>query len=147
MFDFGESNFAKKQFEQLEKMDTTNYPKTPDQVVEIYNATVRYLYSGGASEKKIPFVLEKQRALLSKELISVNPYDTHLEKLKIEIKKFEKSNVAMLDTEILKIDYSDNYKKCKVTTAQIFNIGENKHLELSLIIENECWKIDAFGVQ
>jgi len=122
-----------------------DYPKTPDEVIELYNKSYRLLYGNMIKDETvIDEVLHQQRKLYTEELLELNTYEQQLEELKSSIESLKEQKLDIIDIKQKPALY-DAQKNNKSCTIRITQTGSNfskfywnYFLEKD---ENDKWKI------
>lgn len=114
----------------------SNYPKTPDEVMQFYAKCYKLLYGNMIrNEDIIPEVLHIQRKLYSEELASKNVFELQIEKLKENIQTL--NNVSVVDFEIKPPIYDKEFNTCDVRAV----ISTNANTRTALLLKLLCFLI------
>lgn len=128
-----------------EQIVTSETPIEATEVILLNNKILQYYYGETSTQEKlknIDQVLEKQRALLSVELISQNSKEQHLTQLKKEIEHYKKLKLFMVQTKSEKANIdSANPNYSTVRAVQFFNKNKTFYIQYTLILEDNAWKI------
>lgn len=127
-----------------------DYPKTPDEVMTLYNKAYRLLYGDMiADETVIDELLHQQRKLYSDDFLSLNNYEEQLSNLKDSIKllKDEKLSIINIEQKPSLYNAKNDNKSCTIRVTQKTNtfsdIYWNYYLEKD---DNELWKIVGWNL-
>lgn len=119
-----------------------NYPQGPYEVLHNYYSIVEYLYGGECNEDEVPILIEKQRMLLSKNILEITPYDEQVENCKLVLRSLYENDQRILGVD-QKMPVTDennpNLSYCEVT--EYYNNSTNSKIEYTLILEDTKWKI------
>lgn len=121
--------------------------KAPEQVLELNNVIMQKLYSGDVDDEEIELLVKFQRMLYDDELIANNPFETHLEKIKEEIKEYNDNGTRIIGYDTQKNDdnNTDDMFFIKVV-YHINNVGPKGEIyeEYLLVRDKELWKIKGW---
>lgn len=78
--------------------------KAPEQVLELNNIIMLKLYSNDINEEEIELLVNFQRKLYDDELLANNPIETHLAKIKNEIKARNDDDIKIIGYDIQEND-------------------------------------------
>lgn len=85
-----------------------DYPKSPEEVMNIYNDGFLLLYGNMIKdEKTIPEIIHQQRKLLSNEILDLNAFEDQEKNLKETIEKFKEQNFYIVSIETKPVIYID----------------------------------------
>lgn len=102
--------------ELLYKNISADYPKTPREVVKLYNRYMLMLYGTQGEEltdEEIQTLNEKMRELYDEELLEINPIDAQLLSLKQELATFRKNQKVMIQANV-----------CSSNEVEFMDIGD-----------------------
>ncbi len=71
------------------------YPKTPREVVKLYNRIIICFYNEEYTNNQLISLTKQARKLFDDELLERNPYDEYFERLCNEIEEYEKNNMTI----------------------------------------------------
>ncbi len=129
-----------------------NYPKTPDEVMQLYGKCYKLLYGDMIRNDDIfANVLQIQRGLFSDELAQSNLFETQLEKIKNDVENLKNEKVFVVDFEAKPPIYSKDFNSCDVRAIVSTNVNnDDKSVFKAYLVyniikdENEKWKIQSF---
>lgn len=107
----------------------TKYPETPAQVAELYCSITKELHSKEVTQEQVKKLHKQLRKLFDAELLANNEYELHLEKLKKEVKEYQKekmtiSRYVVAENKDLKIYTDEDGRDCtKVPIAYSIKKG------------------------
>lgn len=96
----------------LEKDFVTNYPKTPREVLKIYNRIQQCIYNESLNDDELKAVTEKMRELFDDDLLKSNSVEKQLGDLKAELKAYKKTKKT-ISNDIIDNNSAIQYKKIK----------------------------------
>ena len=102
--------------ELMYKDISADYPKTPREVLKLYNRYLLMLYGSQGedlSEDEVRTLGTKMRELYDDELLEMNPEDTQLLSLQQELNTFHKSEKVMIQANV-----------CSSNEVEYIDIGE-----------------------
>lgn len=147
IFKKDDSIMSRKTYEQILEISDENYPKTPDEVMQIYADTYKLLY-GNKIEDNIVIkpILKKQRVLFSKNLLDKNPFDKQLENIIKNMDNLKMQEVYMIGIHLKPVIYdSENANKAYIRVFNQDNYFKNYYYIYYLERdENSKWKITAW---
>jgi len=129
-----------------------NYPKTPDEVMQIYGKCYRLLYGDMIRNEDIfAEVIHTQRKLYSDELASKNVFEVQLENFKESLEKLREKDVFVVDFETKAPLYDSEFNTCQVRTIISTNANREDGLPLKAYMsfnivrdDKGFWKIHSF---
>ncbi len=116
------------------------------EVIEEFNKTMLYLYSGETNLQTVPDVLKKQRQLFTKELQENNIYEVQLEVALEEIENFNENGVKIIEIKVdtpIETNGKPSYTAYRIT--QYLNTTGNREGMYLLTKEDKKWKIVTWG--
>lgn len=130
----------------------TNYPQTPDEVMQFYGKCYKLLYGDMIRNEDIfAEVLHIQRNLFSTELAEKNTFEAQLEKLKEGVEQLKSQKISVIDVESKPPMYDKEYNTCEVRTTINTNATNEDGSPLKAYMlfniikdENGLWKINSF---
>lgn len=99
--------------ELMYKDISADYPKTPREVLKLYNRYLLLLYGSQGeelSDQEVQTLGEKMRELYDEELLEMNPADTQLLSLQQELAAFRKDGKVMIQANVCssnEVEYMD----------------------------------------
>ncbi|GKX30493.1 hypothetical protein SH1V18_29730 [Vallitalea longa] len=121
--------------------------KAPEQVLELNNEIMQKLYSDDVDDAEIDLLINFQRKLYDDELLANNPIETHLEKIKEEIKNYKENGTKIIGYDTQKNDDNkiDDMFFIKVV-YYLNNVGPKGEIyeEYLLVKDQELWKIKGW---
>lgn len=101
-----EKNNATTLFNKIISISEENYPKTPEDVVTIYTDGYKLLYGEKIKDLSIvPTILQKQRILLSDEILNKNPADEQQKNVYASIENLKKNKVKLTNVVVKPVMY------------------------------------------
>lgn len=104
-FFFTESN--KSQEEDLTEIEKIlvkdlekDYPKTPREVVKLYNRIVKAYYGGEATDEQIEKLVDRMLYLLDEELLAVNSRDEYYASVLSDIQSYKDKKKTITTTDV-----------------------------------------------
>lgn len=133
-----------------------NYPPTPREVVKYYSEISKCLYNEEYTDEQLEGMADKLLAIYDDELAANNPREEYIEKLKKDIKEFEKNSYTIssytpsASTDVKEVtgngrEWAELY--CIYTIRMGANSSNNlQRFVLRKDVETQHWKIIKFGV-
>jgi len=106
---------------ELDKLLNRNldnkYPDTPEKLAELYCSITKELHGKEITEEQITKLHSQLRQLFAKELLDNNDYDKHLNKLMLEVEKYQENDMmisryVVADDDDIKIYEDENGNDC-----------------------------------
>lgn len=151
-FTIEKKGMAEILYSDIRKFDESEeYPKTPDEVLEIYNECYRLLYGDMINnEEIISEILHIQRKLCSDEFVQMNIYEEQLVNLKEDIKNLKEKEVCVIDVSSKPAIYDKKHDSCfiKVTVSTDAMLQDRTMMKFNfkyhfIMDENGLWKIQS----
>lgn len=104
---------ADELYEKVMTINEDSYPQTPEEVVTLYTEGYKLLYGNKIKDLTIvPNILEKQRILLSNEIISKNSFEEQEKNVLSSIENLKKNKVYITNISVKPVTYDnkDNNK-------------------------------------
>ncbi|MDR2938712.1 MAG: hypothetical protein LBV08_00145 [Clostridiales bacterium] len=144
----GKGSKGEKIYSGLAEYDFINaYPETPEEVIEINNKIMIFLYGNIlADTSKIAEVLEFQRNIFSDGLNGLNTLESQIENTVGSFNEFSNEGVYVLDVKSGSVKYtSKDDDMCSVILTFYFNNIESIKKQYNLVrgADNK-WKIDSW---
>lgn len=79
---------------------TSNYPKTPREVIKLYNRIITCYYKGDYTEDELSSLADQALYLFDEELQAVNPKSNYLVSLKAEIRDYENRDRYIAQSDV-----------------------------------------------
>ncbi|WP_317368637.1 DUF6715 family protein [uncultured Tyzzerella sp.] len=137
---------AKGIYDKIMNITEEGYPKTPEQVVTLYTEGYKLLYGNKIKDLSIvPGILEKQRILLSDDLIANNAFDEQVDIVlaNIENLKKNKAKVTSINVNEFTYDKRDN-TLAYVKVSKEDNSFQTYYYVYYLKLEGDKWKITGW---
>lgn len=137
---------AQNLYDNIMRISEENYPKTPEGVVNKYTEVYKLLYGNKIKDLSIvPNILDKQRILLSDDLLDSNSFEEQVNEVLYSIENLKNNKVKITSIEVKSFSYDqiDNtlaYVKVDKTDSLFQKYYYIYHLKL----ENEKWKITGW---
>ena len=133
-------------YNNLIEITEENYPTSPDDVVNLYTSGQKLLYGDRIKDTSIVYnILEKQRLLLSDELISTNPLDEQLNNVLDNMENIKENKVEITDIDLKQaIQDSKNNKKAYIKAVKTDNLFQKYYYIYYLELEGDKWKITGW---
>ncbi len=133
-------------YDKIVDYDYVNdYPKTPEEVMDIYLKTVRMLYGDMiVSEELYSEILSKQRLLLDEEILSLTTEEKQMERLLISLDLLKQQGVFALSLEQKAPVYNEDDKRYCVVRVTQFNSSSTNSYRNFYLSQNNAegkWKI------
>lgn len=123
----------------------TQYPSNYVEVLNIHNQIVEFLYGGEITDDQIAEVIAQQRKLFSKELLSLNSYDSQVQKATIEIQTQRESGEMIISHNLVESFVTPESPDVAIAyVAEYTNTTKNNYLQYDLIKEDNLWKINSW---
>lgn len=119
-----------------------SYPKTPEEIVKLFNRILTTLYNESLTEEELRSLITMERKLFSKELTDINTLENQISIAQIQIKSFKDLKLKLIDYKVeqsIPHDTEPNY--CFVTAIQYINNNSSTNLSFDLKKEDNQWKI------
>lgn len=102
---FAESQTSKEeQLTDIEKLILKDlekdYPKTPREVVKLYNRIVQGYYGGEATDEQVEDLVDQMMYLLDEDLLLTNPRDEYYQMVVMDIKQYEEQDKVLVRTDV-----------------------------------------------
>lgn len=129
---------------------STNYPNTPNKVIDFYSRIMKCYYSEGYEDDTIEKLVKQSMLLFDDELLEQNPYEELLENTKEEIENFKEADRRITNYIIGSSGdvkyYSEDDKdyavvRVKYLLRDISGYGESYEQYMLRKDENGNWKI------
>lgn len=143
-----ENQIKQTEYEKILSLDfANNYPQGPYEVIHAYYEMVNYIYGGECKTDEIPVIIEKQRILLSDELLKMNSYDSQVANCEAIVEKLKENDQKIIEIEqgISEKNFDDD-KISYLSVTEFYNIGISKKIKYTLTLENDKWKIFRWDV-
>jgi hypothetical protein len=161
---FSQKNVTtEKELTEVEKLIVkdleSNYPKTPREVVKLYNKIVTCYYSGDIKSAEIEKLADQMLLIMDEDLLLVNPRDEYLNSVKADIRKYKAEKKKVVSTNVCdsnEVKYVDDQKEgtsevnkiAYVDASYFINIdGKFAYSYQQFVLrkdDNGRWKILAF---
>ncbi|WP_250277818.1 DUF6715 family protein [[Clostridium] colinum] len=145
-FDKEDKSVAKPIYEKVMSISEENYPKTPEEVVSLYTEGYKLLYGDKIKDMSIVSnILEKQRILLSDEIISKNSLEEQTNNVLASIENLKENKVKITSIEVKPTMYdprNNNIAYVKVDKKD--NLFQTYYYLYYLKIEGDKWKITGW---
>lgn len=93
-------------YEKVMSISEENYPITPEEVVTLYTEGYKLLYGDKIKDTSIvPNILEKQRILLSDEILTNNPIEEQEKNVLSSMENIKNNKVRLTSVEIKPVMY------------------------------------------
>lgn len=137
---------AKVLYENINNISEENYPNTPDKVVSLYTDGFKLLYGDKIKDMSIvPNIVEKQRILLSDEIVASNSLEEQTENVLNSIKNIKEKKVKITTIDLKSTTYdSRNNKKAYVKVNKVDNLFQTYYYIYHLKLEGDKWKITGW---
>ena len=121
----------------------TNYPSSPNQVIEKNDEIVSYLYSLEIKEEEISKVIHLQRQLFAKELLEANEEVMQIAGIKQEINSNAKEEIRIVKIESEVPLYDDNDTSVCTVKQTIYFTKNGKITRDYTLVKDDSgkWKI------
>ena len=115
--------------ELMYKNISADYPKTPREVVKLYNRYILLLYGSQGeelTEEEIDTLAQQMRGLYDEELLALNSEETQLASLKQELAAYQKDQKVMIQTNV-----------CSSNDVEYIDIGDasGAHVQVSYFVK------------
>ena len=134
------------EYNQLMSVDfLTQYPDSPQQLLELNNRYVKYLYGGSVSESEIHDIIEKQREMFAPALLELNELETSVSVATLQILQMQSDAKRIIDIKnsLPTYDKSDE-NICIVTVTQYMTNNQQDIIDYTLVKIDNRWKIFRF---
>ncbi len=145
-FNKDDNSVAKPIYEKIMSISEENYPKTPEEVVTLYTEGYKLLYGDKIKDLSIvPNILEKQRILLSDDLVSKNSLEDQTNAVleSIENLKANKVKITSVDIKPTTYDQKDN-TLAYVKVDKEDSLFQTYYYVYYLKLEGDKWKITGW---
>lgn len=123
----------------------TQYPSNYVEVLNIHNEIVEFLYGGEIRDEQISDVIAQQRNLFSKELLSLNSYDSQVQKATVEIQTQRETGELIISHNLVESFVTPESADVALAyVAEYTNVGKNNYLKFDIIKEDNLWKINSW---
>lgn len=145
-FDKENKSVAQPLYEKIISLTEDNYPKTPEEVVSLYTDGYKLLYGDKIKDLSIvPNILEKQRLLLSKQLISQNSLEEQTTSVLNSIENLKQNKVKITNINIKDTSYTNqNNTKATVKVVNQDSLFQVYYYIYYLEMEENQWKITGW---
>lgn len=93
-----------KELTEIQKILTKDlekiYPKTPREVIKLYNRILLCYYDEKVTEEELEQLVEQAQLLFDEELLVINPKDKYLASIKDEIALYKEKNRQIVETSV-----------------------------------------------
>ena len=105
-FNKNDNVVAESIYEKVMGISEENYPITPEEVVTLYTEAYKLLYGDKIKDTSIvPNILEKQRILLSDEILTNNPIEEQEKNVLSSMENIKNNKVRLTSVEIKPVMY------------------------------------------
>ena len=137
---------AQSIYDKIISITEENYPKTPEEVVTLYTESYKLLYGDKIKDLSIvPNIIEKQRILLSDNLVANNALDEQINTVLDNIENLKINKIKVTSTNIKSTDYDQNDNTLayvKVTKED--SAFQTYYYIYYLKLEGDKWKITGW---
>lgn len=137
---------AQSIYDKIIAITEENYPKTPEEVVTLYTESYKLLYGDKIKDLSIvPNIIEKQRILLSDNLVANNALDEQINIVLSNIENLKINKIKVTSTNIKSTYYDQNDNTLayvKVTKED--SAFQTYYYIYYLKLEGDKWKITGW---
>lgn len=110
LFNSKRQSIAEELYKEIKSFKgDTDYPKSPEDVIELYNKGFYLLYGNMTDDEDvIAEVIHQQRKLFSNEIINMNSFEEQLDNFKLSMEKIEKEKIYTIGVENKSAIYDRN---------------------------------------
>ena len=145
-FNKEDKSIAQSIYDKIIAITEENYPKTPEEVVSIYTESYKLLYGDKIKDLSIvPNIIEKQRILLSDNLVANNALDEQINTVLANIENLKSNKIKVTSINIKSTDYDQNDNTLayvKVTKED--SAFQTYYYVYYLKLEGDKWKITGW---
>ncbi len=133
-------------YENIIKISEEDYPNSPDKVVSLYTDGFKLLYGDKIKDMSIvENIIDKQRILLSDEIVSSNSLEDQVNNVLININNLKEHKVKITTIELKTATYdSRDNKKAYVKVNKVDNLFQTYYYIYHLELEGDKWKITGW---
>lgn len=132
-YSFSQKNTTKeKDLTEVEKLIVkdleNNYPKTPREVVKLYNKIVSCYYGGEITNAEVEKLADQMLLILDDELLTVNQRDEYIDTVKKDIRNYENQNRSVVSANVCdsnEVKYIDDKKEGTSKTDKLAYVNAN----------------------
>lgn len=145
-FDKEDKSIAQPIYDKIMSLTEDEYPKTPEEVVKLYTDGYKLLYGEKIKDLSIvPNLLEKQRLLLSEQLIAQNGLEEQTTAVLNIIENLKQNKLKITNINIKDTSYiNQNNTKATVKVVNQDNLFQIYYYIYYLEIEQNQWKITGW---
>ena len=133
-------------YENIIKISEEDYPNSPDKVVSLYTDGFKLLYGDKIKDMSIvENIIDKQRILLSDEIVSSNSLEDQVNNVLININNLKEHKIKITTIELKTATYdSRDNKKAYVKVNKVDNLFQTYYYIYHLELEGDKWKITGW---
>ncbi len=137
---------AQPLYDKIMALSEEAYPKTPEEVVSLFTDVNKLLYGDKIKDTSIvPAILEKQRILLSDNLVAKNSLEDQTESVLASIENLKSNEVKVTSVDIKPTVYDQkNNKKAYVKVDTKDSLFQTYYQVYYLELEGDKWKITGW---
>lgn len=121
----------------------TEYPKTPEAVIESHNKIMEYQYSQQMEQGLVDEAVIALRHLYSEALLEMNPKEQQEFIMVGELLDNKQNKIHMIKSEIETVEYSSKKDAATIKVKHYTTKGD-KLRNYDLVLENNKWKINGW---
>ena len=90
-----------------------NYPKTPREVVKLYNRIVKCYYGEEMDDEQLSKMVDQMLVLLDEDLLLINPREEYYDSVVLEIEEYKSQKKVIVSTDVCDsndVQYVDDKK-------------------------------------
>lgn len=145
-FNKEDKTVAKPIYDKIININEKDYPKTPEEVVTLYTEGYKLLYGDKIKDLSIvPNIIEKQRILLSDDLIANNALDEQINIVLTNIDNLKANKVKITSVNINQTTYDprDN-TLAYIKVSKEDSVFQTYYYVYYLKLEGDKWKITGW---
>lgn len=147
MFNKDKAAVGRKYYNNIKLLENSeNYPKTPEEVMNIYADYYCLVYGKIIKDPNVlPEIVSLQRKLLSKEITDTTSFEEQIENLNSSLDTMKKGKMYIIFAETKSITYTEkNMKECTARFLLKGNDFSEFYWNYYLVLEDGNWKIRAW---
>lgn len=123
---------------------TTNYPNTPEDVVDYYCQLLKVIYSKETSQEDIVATVKLMRKMYSDELLELNPEEVQINNLIQDVLIYQETENYLIDSKVEKLVYEADETVNIVMKQVLTHVTVFQNYDL--INQDGKWVINRFDI-
>ncbi|ONI41554.1 hypothetical protein AN639_03500 [Candidatus Epulonipiscium fishelsonii] len=116
------------------------YPQTPEELMHIYNNTIKYQYSELADYDTIVQSIDVMRKIYGEKLASLTTAEKQTANMWLTAQNYQIQKVINAGNEIRMVSYHDD-NQADITVEHVFSDGSSAWQKYIFMLENGKWKL------